>query len=76
MPTKFVIVGGVAAGANAAICARRFDEETEIVVFKNSGHASFVNCGLPYHLGNIIESRDDLLLVTPYSAIIPVLLFN
>ncbi|UCF33265.1 MAG: FAD-dependent oxidoreductase, partial [Phycisphaerales bacterium] len=65
MSTKFVIVGGVAAGASAATRARRLDEEAEIVVFEKSGHVSFANCGLPYHIGNIIENRNDLILVTP-----------
>jgi NADPH-dependent 2,4-dienoyl-CoA reductase/sulfur reductase-like enzyme/rhodanese-related sulfurtransferase len=65
MPTKFVVVGGVAAGASAATRARRLDENAEIVVFEKSGHVSFANCGLPYHIGNIIEQRSDLILVTP-----------
>jgi NADPH-dependent 2,4-dienoyl-CoA reductase/sulfur reductase-like enzyme len=76
MPTKFVNVGSVAAGANAAICARRLDEESEIIVFEKSGHVPFANCGLPDHPGNIIEGRDDLLLVTLHSAIILMLLFD
>jgi hypothetical protein len=76
MPTKFVNVGSVAAGASAAICTRRFDEENQMVVFQKSGHMSFVDCGLPYHLSNNIESQDDLLLVTLHSAIILMLLFD
>lgn len=28
-------------------------------------HISFANCGLPYHIGGIIEDREDLLVQTP-----------
>jgi len=64
---KVVVVGGVAAGMSAATRLRRNDEGLEIVVLERGGHVSFANCGLPYHLGGVIEDRDDLLLQTPDS---------
>jgi len=64
-PTKLVIVGGVAGGATAAGRARRLDENAEITLLEASGHISFANCGLPYHIGGDIEKRDALLLRTP-----------
>jgi NADPH-dependent 2,4-dienoyl-CoA reductase/sulfur reductase-like enzyme len=30
-------------------------------------HVSFANCGLPYHIGEVITDRDRLLLQTPAS---------
>ncbi len=62
---KIVIVGGVAGGAGAAARARRLDEDAEIVMFERGEFISFANCGLPYHVGEVIEDRSDLLLMTP-----------
>lgn len=64
---KLVVVGGVAAGASTAARARRLDEQAEIVVFERGHHVSFANCGLPYHVGEVITDRDRLLLQTPES---------
>lgn len=65
MARRILIVGGVAAGASAATRARRLDERAEIIVFEKSGYVSFANCGLPYYVGQVIESRDALLMMTP-----------
>lgn len=64
---KLVVVGGVAAGASVAARARRLDEFAEIVVFEKRHHVSFANCGLPYHIGEVITDRSRLLLQTPES---------
>ncbi len=62
---KLLIVGGVAGGASAAARARRLDENAEIIVFERGDYISFANCGLPYHIGGTIPSRESLLLMTP-----------
>lgn len=62
---KILIVGGVAGGASAAARARRLDEKAEIILFERGEHISFANCGLPYHIGDIIEEREKLLVTTP-----------
>lgn len=64
---RVVIVGGVAAGMSAAARARRLCEDAEIIVLEKTQYVSFANCGLPYHLGNVIKDRDALLLQTPES---------
>ena len=64
---KIVVVGGVAAGMSIAARARRLDEFAQIVVFERGKHVSFANCGLPYHIGEVIKERDRLLLQTPES---------
>ena len=64
---KLVVIGGVAAGASTAARARRLDEQAEIIVLERSHHISFANCGLPYHIGEVITDRDRLLLQTPES---------
>jgi len=62
---RIIIVGGVAGGATAAARLRRLDENAEIIMFERGGHISFANCGLPYHIGGTITSREALLLQTP-----------
>ena len=62
---KAVIIGGVAGGASAAARLRRLDEHAEIILVERGGSISYANCGLPYHLGNVIPDRDDLLVMTP-----------
>ena len=66
-PRRVVIIGGVAGGMSAATRLRRLDETAQITVVERSGYVSFANCGLPYHVGGVIEKRDALLLQTPES---------
>ena len=62
-----IIIGGVAGGMSAATRLRRLDEDAHITVIERSGHVSFANCGLPYHVGGAIPERESLLLQTPES---------
>jgi len=62
---KIVVIGGVAAGASAAVRARRMDDSAEIILLEKGPYVSFANCGLPYYVGGDIPDRDDLLLVSP-----------
>ena len=62
-----VIIGGVAGGMSAATRLRRLDESARITIVERSGYVSFANCGLPYHVGGVIERREALLLQTPAS---------
>ncbi len=65
MGKKVLIVGGVAGGASTAARLRRLDETAEIILFERGEYISYANCGLPYHVGDVIKSRDALLLQTP-----------
>ncbi len=67
LPRQVVVVGGVAGGMSAATRLRRLDERAHITVVERTGHVSFANCGLPYHVGGVIDTRDALLLQTPAS---------
>ena len=62
---RILIVGGVAAGSSCAARARRLAEDADIVVFEKGPYVSFANCGLPYHVGDVIEDESSLLLVSP-----------
>ena len=61
---KIVIIGGVAGGASAATRLRRMNEDNEIIMFERSDYISFANCGLPYHIGETIKDRNNLLVQT------------
>ena len=67
MSKRVLIVGGVAGGASCAARLRRLDETAEIVMFEKGEYISFANCGLPYHIGGVIQNRDSLLIQTPQS---------
>ncbi len=62
---KTVIIGGVAGGMSAATRLRRLQENSEIIIFEQGSHVSYANCGLPYHVGEVIKRESDLLLQTP-----------
>lgn len=64
---KYVIVGGVAAGASAAARLRRLDEKAEIVILEKTGYISYANCGLPYFISGDISKKEKLTLQTPGS---------
>ena len=65
MSKKTVIIGGVAGGATTAARLRRRDESMQIIMFERGDYISYANCGLPYYIGDVIKSRDALLLQTP-----------
>lgn len=65
MSKKVVIIGGVAGGATTAARLRRRDDSMEIVMFEKGDYISYANCGLPYHIGDVIPRRETLLLQTP-----------
>ncbi len=61
---KVLIVGGVAGGASAAARLRRLSEDAEIIMFERGAEISYANCGIPYHIGNVIKDRGQLVLVS------------
>lgn len=62
---RVIIIGGVAGGASAAARLRRTDETAQILMIERGPYVSFANCGLPYHVGEVIKERDKLILVDP-----------
>lgn len=65
MGRKIVVIGGVAAGAGAAVKARRTDEGAEVVMIERGPYVSYANCGIPYYVAGDIQQREELFLVTP-----------
>ena len=61
---KVIIVGGVAGGASCAARLRRLDEKADILMVERGPYVSYANCGLPYHVGGLIEQESSLLVAT------------
>jgi NADPH-dependent 2,4-dienoyl-CoA reductase/sulfur reductase-like enzyme/rhodanese-related sulfurtransferase len=61
---RILIVGGVAGGASCAARLRRLDEAAAIAVFDRGPYVSFANCGLPYHVGDVISDERKLLVTS------------
>lgn len=61
---KVIIVGGVAGGASCAARLRRLDEKAEILMVERGPYVSYANCGLPYHIGGVIEDESSLLVAS------------
>lgn len=61
---RVLIVGGVAGGASTAAKLRRLDEKAEIIMFERGAEISYANCGIPYHIGNVIKDRKQLTIVS------------
>jgi NADPH-dependent 2,4-dienoyl-CoA reductase/sulfur reductase-like enzyme len=59
---KVIIIGGVAGGASCAARLRRLDESAEIIMVERGPYVSYANCGLPYHIGDVIPEEPKLLV--------------
>lgn len=59
---KTIIVGGVAGGASCAARLRRLDEQADIKLIERGENISYANCGLPYYVGDVIKSKDSLIV--------------
>lgn len=62
---RIVIIGAVAAGTSAAAKARRNNEDAEIVIYEKDSFISYSGCGMPYYIGDEVESADQLVPRTP-----------
>lgn len=68
---KYLIIGGVAAGTKAAAKLKRENRAAEVKILTKSEDISYAGCGLPYYVGGLIETREELIVNTPqkYSAL-------
>ncbi|MFB0543186.1 MAG: FAD-dependent oxidoreductase [Candidatus Bathyarchaeia archaeon] len=62
---RITIVGGNAAGLNAASAARKVDREAEFVVIESEDKPAYSRCGLPHVISGEISSFEDLVVYPP-----------
>ena len=64
---RLVVIGGDAAGMSAAAQARRLRDpgELDVVVLEQGPDVSYSACGIPYWVGGLVGSRDELIARTP-----------
>lgn len=57
---RILVIGSVAAGTSAAAKARRNSENAEIVIYEQDKYISYSGCGLPYFIGEKVNSIEEL----------------
>lgn len=62
---KVLVIGGVAAGTKVAAKLLREDRSAEVTILTKGKDISYAGCGLPYYVGNVIPTREDLVVNTP-----------
>ena len=67
MGKKFCIavIGGTASGTAAAAEAKRVNPEAEVLLFEQNTYVAFGACEIPYFIGGLLESPDQLIAMTP-----------
>jgi NADH oxidase (H2O2-forming) len=65
MVEHIVVIGCGAAGATAALQARKFNRKVEISVFNTEPYSQYSRCGLPYTISGKVAEFDDLVLMPP-----------
>lgn len=67
MVDRIVIIGCGAAGATAAMQARKFDRKVSITMFNSESYSQYSRCGLPYTISGKVHDFEDLVLTPPES---------
>lgn len=65
MVEHIAIIGCGAAGATAAMQARKFNRKVEISLFNTENYSQYSRCGLPYTISGKVKAFDDLVLMAP-----------
>jgi NADPH-dependent 2,4-dienoyl-CoA reductase/sulfur reductase-like enzyme len=65
MADRLVVVGGDAGGMSAASTARRRDRDLEIVAFEKGPYTSYSACGIPFYVGELVPSSEELISRSP-----------
>lgn len=57
---RVVIIGGVAAGTSAGAKIKRNFEGASVTVYEKDEYVSYSGCGMPYYIGDEVESINSL----------------
>ncbi|MCD6595966.1 FAD-dependent oxidoreductase [bacterium] len=64
-----IVIGGDAAGMSIASAAKKIRPEWDVVVFEAGNYISYALCGTPYYISGKVENLDDLIVLTPETAL-------
>ncbi len=67
MATKYLIIGGAAAGPKTAAKIRRLDESADVTLIQKGSYMSMASCGYPYFIGGVFDEKEKL-VCTPTGA--------
>ncbi|OED29994.1 NAD(P)/FAD-dependent oxidoreductase [Methanosphaera sp. WGK6] len=62
---NIVIIGAGAAGLTTASNIRKYDEESQIIVFTTQKNVAYSPCAIPYVIGGHIEKFEDIIMHKP-----------
>lgn len=62
---NIVIIGGGASGLTTASNIRKFDDNSQIIVFTTQKHVAYSPCAIPYVIGGHIDSFNDIIMHRP-----------
>ena len=65
MVEQIAVIGCGAAGATAALQARKFDRKVGITLFNSEPYSQYSRCGLPYTISGKVGKFEDLVLMPP-----------
>ncbi len=65
MVEHIAIIGCGAAGATAAMQARKFNRKVAISLFNSEPYSQYSRCGLPYTVSGKVKAFNDLVLMPP-----------
>ncbi len=65
MAERIIVIGCGAAGATAALQARKFNRKASITIIDSEPYSQYSRCGLPYTISGKVKSLEDLVLTPP-----------
>ena len=65
MSERVVVIGGDAAGMSAASQAKKRNADLEVIAFERGRATSYSACGIPYWIGDAVQTEDQLVARTP-----------
>ncbi|RDE15025.1 MAG: NADH oxidase [Candidatus Thorarchaeota archaeon] len=65
MVEHIAVIGCGAAGATAAMQARKFNRKVAISLFNTEPYSQYSRCGLPYTISGKVKAFEDLVLMPP-----------
>jgi NADH oxidase (H2O2-forming) len=65
MVEQIAVIGCGAAGATAALQARKFNRTVGITIFNSEPYSQYSRCGLPYTISGKVGKFEDLVLMPP-----------